>query len=418
MRRILGQPNLLLLLGGSVVSSLGDWALALALPYFVFDRTGSILSTGGLVAAELLPRLLFSSLAGVLADRWNRRLTMIGSDLFRAALVPVLLLVATGGPLWLVYAVAMLEACAAQLFVPASGALLPSVVRSRDDLYAANSALTGARAATQLVGPPLGGLLYTALGLGTSALVDGASFVVSALAIAAMRSLAPAPPPDAGAPEPGGGLLADLAAGLRFVAGHRRVAAVCLSIGVVMIGQGTLETAIVPFLRGVLRFDATEFGVVAAAQGAGSLIGAFGLGSISARLTGSRVLGACLLLAGGLLAGFALSRSLPLTAGFLLLASVPVVVATVWVQTYYQRHVDDRLLGRVLGLGDNLAAVGLLIGIAGSSLLGASVGAGTLMLAAGGVLAVAGAGALAALWTERPVAAAPAGPVAAGVDGE
>jgi predicted MFS family arabinose efflux permease len=401
MRRLLTQPNFLLLVSGSIVSSLGDWALGLALPFFVYDHTGSIAATGGLVAAELVPRLLLGSIGGVLADRWSRRLTMIGSDLFRAALLPALLLVLAGGPIWIVYAVALLEACAAQLFVPASGALLPSLVRRREDLYAANSALTGAQAVTQLAGPPLGGVLYLSLGLGMSTVVDSASFALSALAIAAIRPLAAALPPEEDTAPAGGvparGVLRELAAGIRFVAADRAVWVLCVSLGAVMIGQGALNTAIVPFLRGVLHYDSAQFGVVLAAQGAGSLAGAFALGSISSRMTSGRVFGGALVLAGCLLLGFALARSPALSALFLLLTSAPLVVANVWVETYYQRQVQDRFLGRVLGVSDNVQAVGVLAGIVGASLLGGLVGATALMMAAAGVLVVTGAGALAVL---------------------
>jgi predicted MFS family arabinose efflux permease len=419
VRRLLLQPNFVLLLGGTAVSQLGDWALALALPFFVYDRTGSIAATGGLVAAEMVPRLLLSSLGGVLADRWSRRLAMIGSDLFRAALVPALLLVAAGGPIWMVYAVAVLESCAAQLFVPASEAMLPSLVRSREDLFAANSLLSGARAVTQLAGPPLGGLLYLAFGLATSALADSASFVLSALAIVAMRPLRAAPPPEVEALTapagglPGRGVLRELAAGFRFVAEDRSLWLLCVSVGVVMISQGMLNTAIVPFLRGVLHYDAGQFGIVVSAQGVGSLAGAFGAGAIASRLTSGRILGAALIVAGCLLLGFALARSPAVSALSLLLASVPLVVANVWIQTYFQRHVADRFLGRVVGVSENIGAFGVLAGILAASVLGAAVGAASLMLAAAGVLAVTGSLALAALWNASTEPAVPVG--AAGV---
>jgi predicted MFS family arabinose efflux permease len=294
-------------------------------------------------------------------------------------------------------------------------------VRSRDDLFAANSLLSGARAVTQLAGPPLGGLLYLAFGLGVSALADSASFVLSALAIVAMRPLRAAPPPEvepltAPAGPPGRGVLRELAAGFRFVAEDRSLWLLCVSVGVVMISQGMLNTAIVPFLRGVLHYDAGQFGIVVSAQGMGSLAGAFGAGAIASRLTSGKVLGAALIGAGCLLLGFALARSPAVSALSLLLASVPLVVANVWIQTYFQRHVADRFLGRVVGVSENIGAFGVLAGILAASLLGAAVGAASLMLAAAGVLAVTGSLALAALWKASTEPAVPAG--AAGVAGE
>jgi Condensation domain/Major Facilitator Superfamily len=177
MRALLRDRNLLLLLGSGMISQLGDWTLLLALPLFVYARTHSISSTGALVAAQLVPRLIVSPVAGVLADRWNRVSTLAGADLFRAGVLLILLVTAVGGPIWLVYAVALLEASASQLFVAADGALLPTIVR-RENLLRANSLLSLGNSAVHLVGPPAGGLLFALVGLTGSTLVDSASFRV------------------------------------------------------------------------------------------------------------------------------------------------------------------------------------------------------------------------------------------------
>src|ERR1041385_914379 len=141
VRTLLRDRNLLLVISSGMISQLGDWALLLAPPLFVYARTRSISSTGALVAVQLLPRLVGSPLAGVLADRWNRRLTLVGADAFRAAVVLVLAVAPAGGPIWLVSAVALLEASASQLFVAADAALLPTIVR-RENLLRANSLLS------------------------------------------------------------------------------------------------------------------------------------------------------------------------------------------------------------------------------------------------------------------------------------
>lgn len=399
------ERNLALFLSGGVVSMLGDWALLLALPFFVYGRTHSIVSTGGLVAAELLPRMLISPLAGVLADRWNRRLSLVGSDAFRAGLLLVLLVPAAGGPLWLVYAVALLESSSAQLFVAAEGALLPAIV-SRERLMVANSALSVATSAVRIVGPPVGGVMYAVLGLSASVVADSASFVLSGLLLAAIRVSAPAPRDE----EDGGersSFVRELAEGVRGIVGSRVFEALCLVLAAVMVTQGMLETVLVPFVRDVLRFGAPGYGVLSAAQGMGALLGALALGAVSRRLTSGRVVGAALVLAAMFLVGFTLARPLALSALTLFLLSLPVVVASVWVQTYYQQHVPDRLLGRVLGLTETVSAVGILVGVAVASVVGERLGIVPIMLAAAAVLLVSGSGALVVLWGARTSEAPP-----------
>src|SRR5215471_8877232 len=186
MRALLGNRNLPLVLGAGMISQLGDWALLLGLPLFVYGRTHSIALSGALLTADLLPRLICSPVMGVLADRWNRRLALVGADLFRAGLLLALLITAAGGPIWLVFVVAVLEASASQLFVAAEGALLPSIV-PREHLLRANSLMAVANNTIRLVGPPAGGLLFAVLGLTAAAIVDSASFLVSASLLLAVR---------------------------------------------------------------------------------------------------------------------------------------------------------------------------------------------------------------------------------------
>jgi MFS family permease len=389
---LLRNRNVLLYFSGSFVSLLGDWALLLALPFYVYGRTGSVLSTGGLVAAELVPRLALSSVAGVLADRWDRRATMVAVDLFRAALVLGILVPLAGGPIWSIYVVALVQAACAQLFLSAQGALLPALLARKEQVLEANTLLSTGTSVVRLVGPPLGGLLYAVLGLGTSVAVDSASFALSALAIAAVRPLAQVDG-EAGARQERvrSGFLRELADGARLVFTNRVLETLCLALGIVMVAQGMLETLLVPFVRDVLHVEATRYGVLMAAQGVGSLLGAAALGAVGRRLTGGRLaMGGALLLAGVCLLGFALARTWLVNAAFIMLLSIPVVVATVWVRTYYQQHVGNAMLGRVIGLTENVSALGILCGIVAATLLGTRLGPAPPMLAAAGVLLAAG----------------------------
>jgi len=419
MRALIRDRNLLLLVGSGMVSQLGDWTLLLALPLFVYARTHSISATGALVTAQLLPRLVVSPVAGVLADRWNRIATLAGADLFRAGVLLVLLVTSAGGPIWLVYAVALLEASASQLFVAADGALLPTIVR-RENLLQANSLLSLGSSAVHLVGPPAGGLLFALVGLTGSALVDSASFVVSALLLVGIR--APAAHAAAGTGPiraMPAAFVRELAAGVRCISTSPVFEVLCLVLAAVMVAQGMLETLLVPFVVDVLHYDPTRYGVLAAAQGLGALVGALALGAAGGRLTSGRVVGAALLMAAAFLAGFVVSRPLALTASALFLLSLPMVVASAWVQTYYQEQVSNELLGRVLGLTETVSSVGILAGVGASSLLGGSLGIVPLMLAAAAVLLVTGVFSLAALWnarTARPRPAAAPREVAATAD--
>ena len=110
-----------------LVSVAGDWVLMTALPYVVYDRTGSVLATAGMVAAQLAPSILLSSFAGVFVDRWDRRRVLVVANLLQALTVTALLLVGDG-TLWIVYAVAAAQSAFASFSQPAESALLPTLV--------------------------------------------------------------------------------------------------------------------------------------------------------------------------------------------------------------------------------------------------------------------------------------------------
>ena len=138
MLTVLRQRDFSLLWFGGVLSVIGDYFLFAALPFFVYERTGSALASGAMFVAETLPRLLFGSVAGVFVDRWDRKRTMVVSDLSRALILLPLLAAAAGGPLVLVYVVAFVEASVSMFFSPAKSATIPNLVAERD-LTAANS---------------------------------------------------------------------------------------------------------------------------------------------------------------------------------------------------------------------------------------------------------------------------------------
>src|SRR5215210_6673333 len=195
MLAVLRQRDFSLLWFGGVLSVIGDYFLFVALPFFVYERTGSALATGAMFIAETLPRLIFGSVAGVFVDRWDRKKTMVLSDLSRALIVLPLLLVAAGGPLMLVYAVAFVEASVSMFFLPAKGATIPNLV-AESDLTAANSLNSLSEEVPSLIGALLGGALLAVVGLSGLILLDVATYLASAILISLISTSTAAPEDD------------------------------------------------------------------------------------------------------------------------------------------------------------------------------------------------------------------------------
>lgn len=108
MLSVLRRRDFALLWLGGLVSIAGDWVLYAALPFFVYERTGSTIATAGMIAAELGPSVLLGTIAGVFVDRWDRKRVLIVGNALQAATVSLLLLVPHG---WLgfVYLVRLLN---------------------------------------------------------------------------------------------------------------------------------------------------------------------------------------------------------------------------------------------------------------------------------------------------------------------
>ena len=167
---------------GSVVSQLGDWFNLIASALLVDNLSGTGAAISYLFLARFLPLFLFSPLAGVLADRYERRHVMIASDLLRAATVLGFLLIREPGQVWLLYVLTFLQFALSAIFTPARSAVLANVVR-REELVPAN-ALDSLTWSTMLAfGALLGGLVTATLGITEAFVIDALTFVLSALLI-------------------------------------------------------------------------------------------------------------------------------------------------------------------------------------------------------------------------------------------
>ncbi len=141
MLQALRNRNVLLLFGAQGVSIAGDLVLIVALPFWIFQLTGSAMATGGMFVALTVPQLLFSPIAGVFVDRVDRKRLMILSDVVRAGLVACYLFVNTADQVWLIYVIAFCESSVSQFFRPSVMAVLPTVVNGEEELARANAAI-------------------------------------------------------------------------------------------------------------------------------------------------------------------------------------------------------------------------------------------------------------------------------------
>jgi MFS family permease len=394
MLAVLRQRDFSLLWFGGVLSVIGDYFLFIALPFFVYERTGSVLATGAMFAAETVPRLLFGSVAGVFVDRWDRKRTMVISDLSRALILLPLLAVAAGGPLALVYAVAFVEASVSMLFLPAKSATIPNLVAERD-LTAANSLDSLSEEVPSLIGPLLGGALLGVVGLSGLVLLDVGTYLASALLISMIGAPTAAPDeePDVTAEvavSAWANALKEWLGGLRLIGRDRSIAVLFGVISVATVGEGAVTVLWIIFFRDVLGSGAQEFGYFIAAYGVGGILGGILLGWSSRLIDETRLFALSLIANGLLLIAIFNIAVLPVMVALAVLAGVTVVGWFVTSQTLLQKWVPDRYRGRVFGAYETTQALTLLVGMGVAVALEGLLGVIVVLSLVGAVWSLAG----------------------------
>lgn len=265
-----------MLWGGTVVSLFGDWFNTLALYRLVIDLTGSETALGGVFLTKLLPLALASPIAGVLADRLDRRRLMLGADLVRAAIVLGFLLVRDAGDLWLLYTLAAAQIAVSAAFTPAKNAVLPLITK-KGELLTANALLSATWSVMLAVGAAAGGPAVDAFGTDVVFWLDAGTYLVSAAFIFFLRV-----PPRTVARELDGVVrsgLRQIAEGWRYLRERPAVGRVALSKATWGLGGGGLVFALALLGDGLFpSAGTTGIGLLFAARGLGT-----GLGPVIAR---------------------------------------------------------------------------------------------------------------------------------------
>jgi MFS family permease len=351
------------------VSLAGDWFAFVAVSGMVTELTGREGIAAIVYAATVLPMLFVSPIAGVVADRFDRRRTLVTANIVCA--LPALGLVAALHLSSAVLAIAcmLLLAVFATFVEPAVGAGTPNLV-DREDLPLAQTMMGAVWGSMLFVGAALGGLVTHAFGRQTAFLIDAGSFLLAAALVAGIRRPFQVGPRAAAA---------SLWSHVGEVIALARRRAIVRALLVVKTGVG-LANGIVGLLPAyaLVAFGAGDAGIGAllAARGFGALIGPF-FGRALVRGDGRRLLVVC----GCAILSYATAYAfLPLTTSlWAAMACVALAHAgggAQWVLSTYglQVAVDDRIRGRVLSLDFGLATFAIGVSSLGAGALAEAIG--------------------------------------------
>ena len=356
-RGLLRNGPLVRLLAGEFVSSIGDWLYLVALLVLVYQASSDPVLLGIVGAARVLPYVLLSIPAGIVADKFDRRLILLVTDVARGLIMVCLaVLQASHGPLAAIVGLAIVATCFSTFFGPTIGSYLPSLVTDESELGPANSAWSSLDNLAFVIGPAVAGLLIAIGGLTAAFVLNAASFGVIAVVLWRLPSVTrqgdpvEAPPPVE--PPPSAPSVP-----FRPLAG---LALIDIASGFAIGGIGILTVVLATNQLGAGE-DGT--GYLNAAIGVGGLLGALGSGLIviRSRLSLPMVAGIVAFAVG--LAGLGLSHSLGLGFLMLAIASAGSLLVEVISTTLLQRIVPPGARGRAIG---SIATVSTLAYAAGS----------------------------------------------------
>lgn len=335
----------MLLWTGQFISQLGDRLAMVAFPWLIYRSTESAFSTGVVLALYALPYVLFGVLAGVVIDRFNKRLLMVVSDVVRAALVLSVPFLASW---WVgsVYAVSFLVASIGVFFDPCKLSILPELVPATK-LVRANSVLATGETLTEVLGYALAGVLVYAVSPHVAFSTDAITFVVSALALSLISYQSAATP---GRALRLAGVGGEAREGFRFLVQHAGLRANTMLVVAAALGLGASYPLTFLYATTVIGGGARTFGILEAAIGAGYLVGSLAMAAAGERVrkglamtAGIAVLGAGLA-AVGAIDQFVLAL-VPFTA-----LGIADAIALISIDTYFQQAIPERLRGRVWGV--------------------------------------------------------------------
>ena len=342
-----------LLFVGQAVSFTGSMVTYVAVPFQLYRLTHSSLQVGLLGLAELAPLLVTALLGGAIADAFDRRRTVLLTELVMVGLTGGLLLNAAlpHPAVWPLFALTALFAAVDGIQRPSLDALLPRVV-TRSDLPAA-IALASLRTNVGLVaGPPLGGLLIATSGLPVAYLFDVLSFTASLTALALMRAVPP--PPDAAAPS-----WRAIAAGWRYARSRPELLGTYLvDINAMLFG---MPNALLPAVA--TRYGGAEaLGVLYAAPSVGSLLATITSGWTRRVMRHGRAVVTAAGAWGVAIVGFGLADSLWLAAVLLGVAGGADAVSGLFRLRIWNETIPDALRGRLAGIEMLSYSIGPLLG--------------------------------------------------------
>ena len=344
--RALGHRNYRNYVAGDGISLIGNWVQRVAIGWLTWELTHSGLWLGIVAMAELFPSIFCAPLGGALADKHDRRMIAIWAEVLLLLQALALALLTWTGliDVWLLVVLTVLRGVFNAGSHPARQALVPSLVPPADlsSAIAFNSVVFNI---ARFIGPVVSGFIIAHLGIASAFAYNAASFLVFILVLVRMQM-----PYIEQFTRKHQSLYAQMAEGLRYIAGHAGIGPMLLLLTLTSVLVRPLADLLPGYAGAVFESGATGLAWLTSAMGLGSMIAAFGIaqrGRVGG-LTRLAVANAGIMAVAT--AGFAFAPSFWLALILLAVASYGITVTGVSGQALIQSAVSSELRGRVISV--------------------------------------------------------------------
>ncbi|MDY6874954.1 MAG: MFS transporter [Chloroflexota bacterium] len=386
VRELFRNRNFKLLWIGQLLSQVGDQCLLIAAITLISNLSRSPLALLIPAISMAIPQLIFGLVGGVMADRWNRKRAMVGSDLLRGLIVLCILLVNSVQHLWILYVAAAGLTLVGVFFYPARNAVIPNIVPG-SLLLAANGLVQGSYIIALIVGPAIAGAAVE-LWMPSAIIFDSATFFVSAIVIAMMNI--PTTMPDQTRAAEGDSIWEDMKAGLNFIRQNRALSQVLLITAIATLGIGAIVLLAIPHLKIQVGAGGLEYGFAMSMLGMGSVLGGLMVSRLSRRLSTSTIVGGMLILAGAAIVAFAFAPNYTVVLVSITIIGACVVIARGALDTIAQTLSPDAVRGRVQAAINMIVVAATAMAEGLSALLGSLIAVQTVFVMAGVTTVLAG----------------------------
>ncbi len=338
------NPNFRLYFLGQSISLIGTWMQRTAVYWVIFDQTNSNFMLGLIVFATQFPSFLFSPLGGVITDRYNRyKLTLITqfSLLIQAALLTLVVLF-TDYPIWTIFALSVIQGIINAFDLPARQSLVNEIVKKRENLSNAIALNSSMGKLAWLIGPAISGIILKNYGAGICFMINAFSYLAVILSIIFIRITPFTPEPKKK------DILKEIKEGFKYVKSTYPLNLVILLLAFVSLFVLPFNTLLPVFAKVVFKGDASTFGYLTSSLGAGALLGAIFLASISSRRNRVKLLLSSLFILGTALILFSSISNFPIALIFASIAGFSMMFHPTLCNTIIQVEASDEMRGRAL----------------------------------------------------------------------